>query len=47
MRILRHAEQRAQAMRVSGWPLRSWPTGSMALWTAVVLALLLVFGFGR
>lgn len=43
----RHVEQRASDMRTSGWPLRSWPTGSMALWTAIVLALLLVFGFGR
>ncbi|WP_235013468.1 MULTISPECIES: Na(+)/H(+) antiporter subunit D [Spiribacter] len=37
----------ATHLRLSGWPLRSWPTGSMALWTAVVLALLLVFGLGR
>lgn len=26
---------------------RSWPTGSMALWVAVLLAVLLVFGIGR
>jgi len=40
-------ERRATHLRLSGWPLKSWPTGSMALWTAVVLALLLVFGLGR
>lgn len=40
-------EAAACRLRVSGWPMRSWPTGSMALWTALVLALLLVFGLGR
>jgi len=43
----RRLEAAACRLRVSGWPMRSWPTGSMALWTALVLALLLVFGLGR
>ncbi len=34
-------------LRQSRYALRSWSTGSMMLWTAVVLALLLVFGLGR
>ena len=34
-------------LRQSRYALRSWSTGSMTLWTAVVLALLLVFGLGR
>ena len=46
MRGFQKAEAYASHLRLSGWPLRSWPTGSMALWTAVVLALLLVFGLG-
>ena len=47
MRVFRQAEDAATHLRLSGWPLRSWPTGSMALWTAIVLAMLLVFGLGR
>ena len=47
MAKLRRAEAAATHLRLSGWPLRSWPTGSMALWTALVLATLLVFGLGR
>jgi multicomponent Na+:H+ antiporter subunit D len=47
MTVFRHLEAAAGRLRVSGWPMRSWPTGSMALWTAVVLAALLVFGLGR
>ncbi len=43
----RRLEAAACRLRVSGWPMRSWPTGSMALWTALVLALLLTFGLSR
>ena len=44
MSLLRRGENYVSHLRLTGWPLRSWPTGSMALWTAVVLALLLVAG---
>jgi multicomponent Na+:H+ antiporter subunit D len=47
MTRFQRAERWATQLRLSGWPLRSWPTGSMAFWTAVVLAALLVFGVGR
>ncbi|MEX0385548.1 Na(+)/H(+) antiporter subunit D [Spiribacter onubensis] len=47
MRVFRQAEDATTHLRLSGWPLKSWPTGSMALWTAIVLAMLLVFGLGR
>ncbi len=46
MRAFARLERAACELRLSGWPLRSWPIGSMALWTAVVLAALLVFGLG-
>lgn len=47
MMRFRRAEDRATHLRLSGWPLRSWPTGSMAFWTAIVLAMLLAFGMGE
>lgn len=46
MTALERAQAAATEFRLSGWPMRSWPTGAMAMWTAVVLALLLVFGLG-
>ena len=47
MRRFHAAEAWATHLRLSDWPLRSWPIGSMAIWTAVVLALLLLAGLGR
>jgi len=44
MRGLERGANTINDLNLSGWPLRSWPTGSMALWTAIVLALLLVMG---
>ncbi len=46
MRAFGRLEKAACELRLSGWPVRSWAIGSMALWTAVVLAILLVFGLG-
>ncbi|MDR9405648.1 MAG: Na(+)/H(+) antiporter subunit D [Spiribacter sp.] len=44
MRGLERGANTINDFNLSGWPLRSWPTGLMALWTAIVLALLLVAG---
>ncbi len=47
MQLFDRSGQAVRAIRMSGWPIQSWPIGSMALWTAIVLALLLVFGLGQ
>jgi len=45
--VLTHRGYRAGDGRLSDTLSKSWPTGSMALWVAVLLAVLLVFGLGE
>jgi len=44
MRRLRAVLDQLAQLHASGRLARGWPTGSMALWTAAVLAVLIVFG---